>query len=130
MPSIATRCAANTARGSPCQAPAVHDYETCFWHTHELAHEAHDARVRGGHNRGRAQSSSAEKFETLGTIADAVELVRIAANSALEAEPSTQRSRILLSSAMTLSRLVEAAELERRLTALEQQQDAADERPT
>jgi hypothetical protein len=106
--------------GSRCLAPPLQDGDFCFWHDPEHQAEAAEARRLGGLRR-RREGAIVGAFE-VGELEDVVSLRRllqIAVIDTLSLESSISRSRTLGYLTQVGAMLLEKAELEERLEALE-----------
>ncbi len=97
-----------TVRGTLCRTPRVGGFERCLWHEPALAERAAAARKLGGEKRRRPKPEAAFKSAAFGTIDDAVEMIRLAVNDVLAAEPSIDRSLFLMNSAKALRDILDA----------------------
>ena len=117
---VAVTCAGRRPDGSRCrQWPRAGD-EFCLWHSPEREEEAAEARRLGGLRRRREKTvSSAYDFAGLDSVQAIRRILEIATIDTLGLENSIVRARTLISAATAATRLLEAGELEERLTALE-----------
>ena len=112
----ARACQGHKSDGAACQAPPLRDDDFCLMHSAEHA----EARRLGGLRRRREHAvSGAYEFEGLGSVQQIRRLVEIAAMDTLGLENSIARARALAYLAQVAVRLLEVAELEERVTALE-----------
>ena len=117
---VVPRCTFPMPDGRPCRAAPLHDEPFCFAHSPEKAEEAAEARRLGGLRRRREKTlMGAYAFAGLGSIAAIRRILEIAAVDALGLENSIARVRALVAAALAAAKLLEAGELEDRLTALE-----------
>ena len=116
----AARCNHIKVDGGACKAPVLQDSTYCFWHDPDHAQEAAEARRLGGLRRKREHTvAGAYDVEGLDSIPKIRRVVEIATLDTLGLENSVARNRTLIASATAAARLVEVAELEDRLQALE-----------
>ena len=114
------RCSAETGEGEPCRQAPLQDREYCFWHDPEHAGEAAEARRLGGLRRRREKTVAvAYDLEGLATLDQIRRLLEIAVTDTLGLENSIARSRVLAYLAQVALRVVEAADLQERVVALE-----------
>ena len=114
------RCNAETGEGEPCRQAPLQDREYCFWHDPEHAAEATEARRLGGLRRRREKTVAvAYDLEGLATLDQIRRLLEIAVMDTLALENSIARSRVLAYLAQVALRVVEAADLQERVVALE-----------
>ena len=113
-------CAAHNADGSPCGAAPLREGELCFWHDPEHAAEAAEARRLGGLRRRREKTlEGAYDFAGLGDAGSIRRYVEIAALDVLGLENSIARANAMARLALVAVKLLEVAEHEARLQALE-----------
>jgi hypothetical protein len=113
-------CTYEMTDGLACQAPALRGKTVCYWHDPEKAEEAAEARRIGGMHRRKAKSvATIYDFAGLRTVESAQRLLEIAAIETLALENSIARNRALISAAAGAGKLIEAGDLEERLTAVE-----------
>jgi hypothetical protein len=112
-------CEATTKAGAPCRAPVRPNSGFCFWHSPELATERLAARSKGGTN---AHGGGESGHVRIRQVADLLDLLEIAAGDAMSREPSISRARCLCQVAQTAGRVLEVADLEARVVALEERQ--------
>ena len=106
--------------GLLCQAPAMRGKAVCYWHDPERAEDVADARRLGGlHRRKAASVATIYDFAGLRSIEGAQRLLETAALETFALENSVPRNRVLISAATSASKLLETAEFEERLAALE-----------
>lgn len=111
------KCAATTTAGRPCKAPANAD-GFCFWHSPRWKAQRTTAQQKGGLHRRRAGAAVTVELKT---AADVLALVAGEIGALLGAcEPGESRARAVGALLSVALRAVEAADLEARLTAIEQ----------
>ena len=116
----ARACQGHKSDGAACQAPPLRDDDFCLMHSAEHTEQVAEARRLGGLRRRREHAvSGAYEFEGLGSVLQIRRLVEIAAMDTLGLENSIARARTLAYLAQVAIRLLEAAELEERVSALE-----------
>ena len=115
-------CESLTASGVPCRAPVQPGLSRCFWHAPELAVERLAARSKGGKSAHVGGSSTPVRIRQ---VSDLLDLLEIAAGDALSKEPSISRARCLCQVAQTAGRVLEVADLEARVSALETRHQGA-----
>ena len=117
---IRRRCAVAKSDGQPCQMAPLRDRPYCFNHDPERAEEAAEARKLGGHRR-RKEGTIAVAYDLPGI--DRVEGIRrildIVVTDALGLEIGVNKLRVLISAATAATKLLETAEFEERLAAVE-----------
>ena len=117
---IRRRCAYAKADGQPCQMAPLRDRPYCFSHDPERAEDAAEARRLGGHRR-RKEGTIAVAYDLPGL--DRVEGIRrildIVVTDALGLETGINKLRVLISAATAATKLLETAEFEERLAAVE-----------
>ena len=113
-------CSAVLDTGRQCGATPQRESDYCFWHDPEQAEAASEARRLGGQRRRREGIiSNAFDFEGLADITSIRRLLEVAVVDTLQLENSVARSRTLAAIAQSASKLVEAGEMDARVTALE-----------
>ena len=113
-------CTYEMLDGLLCQAPALRGKALCYWHEPDASDAAQEARRVGGHHRRKARSvATIYDFAGLRTVESAQRLLEIAAIETLALENSIARNRALISAAAGAGKLIEAGDLEERLTAVE-----------
>ena len=113
-------CQAVKDDGSRCEAAPRTGGEYCFWHDPEHAGEVAEAGRLGGLRRRREKTVAAVyDLESLATVDQIRRLVEIAVTDTLGLENSIARSRVLAYLAQVALKVVEAAELQERVAALE-----------
>ena len=113
-------CTATTADGQPCGSPALRGEPFCNMHHPDHAAEVAEARRLGGlRRRKEATLASVYNLGDAGTVEGAARLLHIAALETLALENSVARNRTLVAAATASVRVIEAAELEARIAALE-----------
>ena len=113
-------CGARKDDGSPCGAAPRTGGEYCFWHDPEHAGEVAEAGRLGGLRRRREKTvAAAYDLEGLATLDQIRRLLEIAVMDTLGLENSIARSRVLAYLAQVALRVVEAADLQERVVALE-----------
>jgi hypothetical protein len=106
--------------GLACRAPALRGKSVCYWHDPDKAEEAAESRRIGGLHRRKAKSvATIYDFSGLRTVESAQRLLETAAIETLALENSIQRNRTLISAAAGAGKLIEAGDLDARLTAVE-----------
>jgi hypothetical protein len=113
-------CASIKQSGGRCRQAPLQGEKFCFWHHPDYAEEAEQARKLGGQRRRREKiTEGAYDLEGLASIAALRRLLEIAMIDALGLENSVARSRVLVSGVLAGAKLVESAEIEERLAAVE-----------
>ena len=103
-----------------CEAAPRTGGEYCFWHSPQHAEEVAEAGRLGGLRRRREKTvAAAYDLEGLATVDQIRRLLEIAVADTLGLENSIARSRVLAYLAQVALRVVEAAELQERVAALE-----------
>ena len=114
------RCSHVMEDGQPCRAGPQRDRPLCFVHDPERAEDAHEARRLGGIRRRKEGTLSvAYELEGLDSVAGIRRVLDIAIADALSLENGVPRLRVLIAAATAATRLLESAEFESRLEALE-----------
>ena len=114
-------CSAITRAGQPCAAPPLREGRFCAAHDPEFADTMQQARTLGGQRRRKEVAvGGAYEFEGLNTVAQIRRLIEVAAFDTLQLENSVSRSRTLAYLAHTAQQLLQAGELEERLSRIEQ----------
>jgi hypothetical protein len=127
---VVTACAGQTPDGRRCRAWPISGEPYCLWHSPQREEEAAEARRLGGLRRRREKTvSSAYDFVGLDSVQSIRRILEIATIDTLGLENSIVRSRTLISAATAATRLLEAGELEERLTAVEAAIGVGRERP-
>jgi len=121
---LALRCKSLPMAPSRCVdragAPPMRGERFCLFHSPEHAEDAAEARRLGGLRRRREKTvSGAFDFEGLDSVAAIRRILDIAVLDTLGLENSLARSRTLIAAAQAATRLLETAELETRIAALE-----------
>ena len=118
--AAARKCNADTGEGKPCRQAPLQDRDYCFWHSPKHAEEVAEAGRLGGLRRRREKTVAvAYDLEGLATLDQIRRLVEIAVMDTLGLENSIARSRVLAYLAQVALKVVEAAELQERVVALE-----------
>ena len=113
-------CTFAMSDGLLCRAPALHGKSACYWHDPDSAEDAAEARRIGGLHRRKARSvATIYDFAGLRSIESAQRLMETAALETLALENSIQRNRTLISAASGAGKLIEVADLDARLAAVE-----------
>src|SRR5688572_17212189 len=113
-------CRARNARGDPCGGTPMRDSEFCVFHDPDHTEVVQEARRAGGQRRKQeATLATAYDFQGLTTIADIRRLIEVAAFDALGLDNSINRVRALGYLAQVATTLMEKAEIEERLQAVE-----------
>jgi hypothetical protein len=113
-------CTYEMPDGLLCQAPALRGRTLCYWHEPDSSEAAQEARRVGGHHRRKAKSvATIYDFSGLRTVESAQRLLETAAIETLALENSIARNRALISAAAGAGKLIEAGDLDARLTAVE-----------
>src|SRR5215207_6658010 len=103
-----------------CRQAPLRDDDFCFWHSPDHQAEATEARRLGGLRRRREGAlSGAYELESLASTLELRRLLEIAAFDALGPENSVARVRAITAIVQVGARLLEAGEIEERVTALE-----------
>jgi hypothetical protein len=113
-------CTFEMPDGLACRAPALRGKNVCYWHDPDKAEEAAEARRIGGLHRRKAKSvATIYDFSGLRSIEGAQRLLETAALETLALENSISRNRTLISAAAGAGKLIEAGDLDARLSAVE-----------
>lgn len=113
-------CSFEMPDGLACRAPALRGKTVCYWHDPDKAEEAAESRRIGGLHRRKAKSvATIYDFSGLRTVESAQRLLETAAIETLALENSIARNRTLISAAAGAGKLIEAGDLDARLTAVE-----------
>jgi len=113
-------CQAVKDDGSRCEAPPLVDEDYCFWHSPKHAEEVAEAGRLGGLRRRREKAvAAAYDLVGLATLDQIRRLLEIAVMDTLGLENSIARSRVLAYLAQVGLKVVEAADLQERVVALE-----------
>ena len=113
-------CTFEMPDGLRCRAPALRGKVLCYWHDPDKAEEAAESRRIGGLHRRKARSvATIYDFSGLRTVESAQRLLETAAIETLALENSIARNRTLISAAAGAGKLIEAGDLDARLTAVE-----------
>jgi hypothetical protein len=113
-------CGAVKDDGSPCEAAPRTGGEYCFWHDPEHAGEVAEAGRLGGLRRRREKTvAAAYDLDGLSSVDQIRRLLEIAVMDTLGLENSIARSRVLAYLAQVALKVVEAADLQERVAALE-----------
>jgi hypothetical protein len=103
-----------------CRAPALRGKTVCYWHDPDKAEEAAESSRIGGLHRRKAKSvATIYDFSGLRTVESAQRLLETAAIETLALENSIARNRTLISAAAGAGKLIEAGDLDARLSAVE-----------
>lgn len=106
--------------GRACRAGPQRERPFCFLHDPERAADATEARRLGGLRRRKEGTISvAYDLDGLDTVGGIRRVLDITVADALGLENGIARLRVLIAAAAAATRLLEAAELESRLVALE-----------
>ena len=106
---------------SPCRANPMRDEDFCYFHHPDHKQEVAEARRLGGNRRRREKTieGAYDLPEGLDSVDGIRRLVEIATFDLLGLESSIPRSNAMLRAAGVAARLLEVAELERRIADLE-----------
>ena len=117
---IRRRCTFLKADGLACQMAPLRERPFCFAHDPERAEEAAEARRLGGLRR-RKEGTIAVAYDLpgLGSVGGIRRLLYIVVTDGLGLDNGVNRLRVLISVATAATRLLETAEFEERLAALE-----------
>jgi len=114
------RCAFAKADGQPCQMAPLRDRPFCFSHDPERAADAAEARRLGGQRRRREGTIAiAYDLPGLDTVEGIRRLLEIVVTDGLGLENGIARLRVLIAAATSATRLLEVADFEARLAAVE-----------
>lgn len=114
-------CRSVTERGEPCRQSPLTDGDFCFWHDPANEESAAEARRMGGVNRKRERTlQEVYDLDGVDTVEQVQRIIEIALAGALSEPNSLNRSRVLLQAATVAARVLEAADLEKRMQAIEQ----------
>jgi hypothetical protein len=118
---VSRQCNQVKSDGSACRAAPLVGEPFCRLHHPEHQLEAAASRKRGGIRRRRASalSPAAESFNELRSIADIRRLIAVAVEVTLKQESSIAQARTLAYLAQTATKLLEVAEFDERVRALE-----------
>ena len=120
-------CKAQNERSEPCGTPPLVDSDLCFWHDPRYEKEAADARRVGGANHRKEQMlQGIYGVEGLESVSQIRRLYDLAVTAALSVEKASDRARLLLAAGKAALDLLQAGELEDRVSELE---NVLDERP-
>ena len=113
-------CAATKSDGQPCRAAPLRDGTLCFLHAPDRAEDAAKAQHAGGIRRRREGTLGVVyDLQGLETAAGIRRVLEIALDDALGLDPGIGRSRILVAVANAAMKLLDTAEHEARIEALE-----------
>jgi hypothetical protein len=113
-------CTAVMPDGRPCRAGPQLDRPFCFSHDPERAADAAEARRLGGQRRRREGTIAiAYDLPGLGSVEGIRRLLDIVVTDGLGLENGIARLRVLIAAASSATRLLETAEFEERLAAVE-----------
>ena len=117
---VSKTCSYRRETGQACRAAPLRDGDFCLWHDPEHTEEVAEARKIGGSRRKRERTVAvAYDFEGL-TSADSIRrLLEIAVVDTLSLDNSVNRNRTLAYLAQGAIRLLDHAEHEDRIRALE-----------
>ena len=118
---VSRTCSFRKESGEPCRAAPLRDGDFCLMHSPEHAQEVQEARRLGGLRRRReATLAGAYDLEGVEGVEQVRRILQIAVLDALGLENSLARVRTLLYAAQVSLKLLEAGEVEERVSALEQ----------
>jgi hypothetical protein len=111
-------CRAKTKAGASCRAPALPGRDVCIMHAPDMANKIAAARMRGGEAAAKLRLLQGRRLrlEHQGRLA---RFLSDLAEDTLAGSVSPDVCRAVVSACSTLRQVVETAELERRLEALE-----------
>ena len=114
-------CTARKADGSPCGSNPMVDEPFCYLHHPDYKQEAADARRLGGKRRRREKTieGAYDLSDGLGSADSIRRVVEVVTFDLLGMEPSIARANAILRAAGVATRLLEVADLERRIADLE-----------
>jgi hypothetical protein len=119
------------ADGRACRAGPQRDRPYCFSHDPERVEDAREARRLGGLRRRREGTLSlAYDLRSLDTVEGIRRILEIAVTDGLSLDNGVARVRLLISAASAAGRLLETADLEARLCALEEAARSVPRPPT
>src|ERR1035437_5211347 len=122
-------CTYEMLDGLLCQAPALRGKVLCYWHEPDASDAAQEARRVGGHHRRKARSvATIYDFAGLRTVESAQGLLETVAIETLALENSIARNRALTSAAAGAGKLIEAGDLDARLSAVQAAVGRSEER--
>ena len=114
------RCAFAHQDGGTCHAAPLRERPYCFLHDPERAADAADARRLGGLRRRREGTLTvAYDLESLDYADGIRRLLHVVVTDALSLDNGVARLRVLIAAASAAARLLETADLEARISALE-----------
>jgi hypothetical protein len=111
-------CRAQTKAGVSCKAPALPGRETCLSHTPELAATIHAARMRGGTAAARVRVLQGKR-RRLEKPAELAKFLSALCEDTLAGHVDASVARSVAYVAQVLRGVVETAEIDKRLAALE-----------
>jgi len=116
-----------TRAGARCASYCIEGSDFCYWHAPEKAEDRKQARSRGGHARhGRSLATAGGIDVALSSVGDVCKLLEATARDLLSLENSVSRARAIAYVSSVAIRALEIAELEQRLTRLEEMVGVAD----
>ncbi len=114
------QCAASNESGQPCGTPPLTTSDYCLWHDPARTEEAAEARRLGGQRRRRETTIAAVyDIEDFDSVYGLSRVLRIALVDTLALENTVARNRTLIAAITTGAKLLELADHEERLNALE-----------
>jgi hypothetical protein len=117
---VRRQCASLNADGEACRMAPLRDRPFCFAHDPERAQEAADARRLGGLRRKKERTIAIAYdlpgFDTVDGIRSVFEIAR---TDLLGLDNSINRARALIAAGSAAARLLEVADFEARLAAVE-----------
>lgn len=120
LPDGLRLCEAQTLDGKPCRAPALRERPFCLAHDPERREDAQAARSAGAQRGNRLRSLRGRRSK-LDSMSALVAFVAKVIYDAAEGELDYPIARTVLYGISIQRQLVEASDLDRRLTALEDQ---------
>lgn len=109
----------NPNTGHQCRGTARSGHATCGLHDPARAAAQADARRRGGLARRRPTTPADDLAVDFSTVEGVRRVLEVAASDAADLDPSAQRCRVLVAAAEAAGRLLQAQDLEARLSELE-----------
>ncbi len=114
-------CTAETADGSPCNAPPMLEEQFCFWHHPDHTQEAAEARRLGGLRRRREKAieGAYDLHDRVDSANGISRLLKITTDGLLSMESSIGRSNALLRAVREAREMMETGNLAQSIADLE-----------